>query len=178
MEHYPNLDGLLYLYRSVWPHLRHAYPNVRLMVVGGGTREELKRAAPDTLTRMERDAAVEIAGFVPDLQAAMDGSAAMAAPLRLGSGVRNKVIEAMAAGLPVVTTQLGAEGLAVESGRQLLIADEPAAFARELVRLLKDPHLQGRLSEAGRKLVARDHDNDRVVARLEKALLRAVGERA
>jgi len=178
MEHYPNLDGLLYLYRSVWPHLRHAHPNVKLIVAGGGTREELKRAAPDTLTRMERDATVEIAGFVPDLEAAMDGSAAMAAPLRLGSGVRNKVIEAMAAGLPVVTTHLGAEGLAVESGRQLLIADEPAAFARELVRLLKDPHLQGRLSEAGRKLVARDHDNDRVVARLEKALLRAVGERA
>jgi len=178
MEHYPNLDGLLYLYRDVWPHVRHAHPNVKLIVAGGGTREELHRAAPDTLARMERDATVEIAGFIPDLEAEMDRSTAMAAPLRLGSGVRNKVIEAMAAGLPVITTRLGAEGLAVESGRQLLIADEPAPFARQLVHLLKDPHLQERLSKAGREVVARDHDNDRVVALLEKALLRAMGERA
>ncbi len=178
MEHYPNLDGLLYLYREVWPYVRHAYPNARLTIAGGGTREELGRVAPETLARMEHEAGIEIAGFLPDLGAAMDGSVAMAAPLRLGSGVRNKVIEALAAGLPVVTTALGAEGLAVESGRELLIADEPAAFARELVRLLKDPHLQARLSGAGRELVARDHDNDRAVARLEKALLRALGERA
>jgi len=178
MEHYPNLDGLLYLYRDVWPHVRHARPNVKLIVAGGGTREELKRAAPETLARMERDATVEIAGFIPDLEAEMDRSAAMAAPLRLGSGVRNKVIEAMAAGLPVITTRLGAEGLAVESGRHLLIADEPAAFARELIRLLKDPHLQERLSKAGREVVARDHDNDRLVAHLEMALLHAIGERA
>ena len=178
MEHYPNLDGLLYLYRDVWPRVRHVHPNVKLIVAGGGTREELQRAAPDTLARMERDATVEIAGFIPDLDAEIDRSAAMAAPLRLGSGIRNKVIEAMAAGLPVITTRLGAEGIAVESGRQLLVADDPDSFARDLVRILKDPHLQERLSKAGREVVARDHDNDRVVARLEMALLRAMGDRA
>jgi len=176
MEHYPNLDGLLYLYREVWPHLRHVYPHVKLIVAGGGTREELARAAADTLARMDRDPSIEIAGFVPDLAAEMDRCVALAAPLRLGSGVRNKVVEAMAAGLPVVTTTLGAEGIAVEPGRHLLLADDPEAFAAELVRLLRDPRLQADLSNAGRELAARDHDNDAIIARLEMALYRALGE--
>ena len=177
MEHYPNLDGLVFLYEQVWPQVRHAYPQAHLVVAGGRTREELARVAPDILRRMEHDASVEIAGFVPELGAVMDEVAALAAPLRLGSGVRNKVIEAMAAGLPVVTTSLGAEGLAVEHGRELLIADEPRQFAGELVHLFKDSDMQARLSSAGRELVAREHDNERVVERLETALLRAAAER-
>jgi glycosyltransferase involved in cell wall biosynthesis len=178
MEHYPNLDGILFLYREIWPHVRHAYQKARLTVAGGGTREELARAAPETLARMERDPSVELAGFVPDLQGLMDATAVMAAPMRLGSGVRNKVIEAMAAGLPVVTTRRGAEGLAVSHERELLIADEPEAFASELVRLFKDGELQSRLSQAGRELVVRDHDNDRLAKRLEYALVRAARARA
>ncbi len=178
MEHYPNLDGLLYLYRDIWPHVRHAYPAVRLTIAGGGTREELGRVAPDTLARMERDATIEIAGFVPDLGATMDTATAMAAPLRLGSGVRNKAIEAMAAGLPVVATRLGAQGLSVAHGRELLLADGAESFARELVHILRDHRLQEALSAAGRDLVARDHDNDRLGKRLERALMRAAGERS
>jgi glycosyltransferase involved in cell wall biosynthesis len=177
MEHYPNLDGLLMLYQDIWPHVRHSYAAARLTIAGGGTREELSRVAPDVLARMERDATVEIAGFVPDLGATMDTAAVMAAPLRLGSGVRNKVIEAMAAGLPVVTTRLGAQGLSVAHGRELLLADGAESFARELVRLLRDRRLPERLSAAGRELVTRDHDNDRLGKHLERTLMRAAGER-
>jgi glycosyltransferase involved in cell wall biosynthesis len=178
MEHYPNLDGLLHLYRDIWPAVRRAMPAARLTIAGSGAREELARAAPETLAQMERDASIEIAGFVPDLGALMDRCAAMAAPLQLGSGVRNKIIEAMAAGLPVVTTSLGAEGLAAAHERELLIADGAPQFAREVVRLLRDEGLQGALSAAGRELAARDHDNERLGRRLERALMRAVGERA
>jgi len=178
MEHYPNLDGLLYLYRDIWPAVRKVVPTARLTIAGSGAREELARVAPDALAQMNRDASVEIAGFVPDLFSLVDSCAALAAPLRLGSGVRNKVIEAMAAGLPVMTTSLGAEGLAVEHERELLIADDPGEFARELVCLLRDNEHQRRLSAAGRELVAREHDNERLVKRLEHALMRAVGERA
>jgi glycosyltransferase involved in cell wall biosynthesis len=178
MEHLPNLMGLMFLYGQVWPHLTKEVPFARLIVAGTGTREELGRLGPRMLARMDRDPAVEIAGFVPDLYALMDTCAVMAAPLDAGSGVRNKVIEAMAAGLPVVTTALGAEGLAVEHERELLIADDAAGSARELVRLLKDEQLQARLSAAGRELVAREHDNERIVKRLERALMRAAGARA
>ncbi|MFB3882153.1 MAG: glycosyltransferase family 4 protein [Armatimonadota bacterium] len=178
MEHLPNLEGLIHLYRDIWPAVRAAAPGSRLTIAGGGTQEQMGRVAPDALAAMQRDPSLEIAGFVPDLRALMDRCVALAAPLRLGSGVRNKVIEAMAAGLPVVTTSLGAEGLAVEHERELLIADGATRFAGELVRVLKDEGLQHRLSEAGRALVARDHDNERLTKRLEHALMRAIGEHA
>jgi glycosyltransferase involved in cell wall biosynthesis len=175
MEHFPNLDGLLFLYREIWPRVRRADPEAHLTVAGRGAREELARVAPQTLAAIESDQSVDLAGFVPDLQATMDLTAVMAAPLRLGSGVRTKVIEAMAAGLPLVTTTRGAEGLAVAHERELLIADEPEQFARELVHLLRDPELQARLSRAGRELAAREHDNDQLAARLERALMAAAG---
>jgi len=178
MEHYPNLDGLLFLYRDIWPQVRHAHPRATLVVVGGGAHEGLAREDPEALAHMERDGSVELAGFVPDLAGVLDASAVMATPMRLGSGVRNKVIEAMAAGLPIVTTRRGAEGLALAHERDALIADDPRAFARELVRLLRDPPLQQRLSKSARELVARDHDNDDLSRRLERALMRAAGARA
>jgi glycosyltransferase involved in cell wall biosynthesis len=178
MEHLPNLDGLRFLYQDIWPRVRYAYPKARLLVAGGRLREELAREAPRTLARMERDASVTLAGFIPDLAPAMDATAVMAAPMRIGSGVRNKVIEAMAAGLPVVTTRLGAEGLAVRHEREVLIAEQADGFADEMVRLLRDQPLQARLSRAARALVARDHDNDRLAKRLERALARAAGMRS
>jgi glycosyltransferase involved in cell wall biosynthesis len=178
MEHYPNLDGLLFLYREIWHRVRRECPDASLVVAGTGAREELARAAPDTLARMERDPRVDLAGFVPDLADLIDSSAAMAAPLRLGSGVRTKIVEAMAAGLPVVTTSRGTEGLAVAHGRELLVADEPQEFAHQLVRLVRDSRLQAELSQAARELVRRDHDNDRVTKRLERALVRAAEARA
>ena len=178
MEHLPNLFGLTFLYCQVWPIVRRELPEVRLTIAGKGTREEMGRLGPNILRAMEGDPTVRIAGFVPDLGALMDRCSAMAAPLQIGSGVRNKVIEAMAAGLPVVTTELGAEGLEVEHERELLIADDGQTFAGELVRVLRDAQLQSRFSAAGRELVARDHDNDRVVQRLERALMRAAGRGA
>lgn len=178
MEHRPNLDALLHLYQDIWPRVRRACPEARLTVAGHGTREELARAAPRALAAMEQDSSVELAGFVPDLPGLMDRTAALAAPLRLGAGVRNKVVEAMAAGLPVVTTSRGAEGLTVGHERELLIADEPEGFARQLVRLLQDEALQRRLSAAGRTLVAQEHDNERLARRLERALMEAAGAAA
>jgi len=173
MEHYPNLDGLLYLYRDIWPLVRRDFPSAQLTVAGQGTREELRRVAAEVLAAMEADESVELAGFVPDLRATLDTHAVMAAPLRLGGGVRNKVIESMAAGLPVVTTRRGAEGLSVESERELLLADEPEEIARQLVRVLSDGELPRRLAAAGRACAARDHDNDALAQRLEQALVQA-----
>jgi glycosyltransferase involved in cell wall biosynthesis len=178
MEHRPNLDGLLLLYRDIWPRVVKEAPQAALTVAGSGAREELARAAPETLAAMAADPSVRLAGFVPDLQALMDETAVMAAPLRLGGGARNKVIESLALGLPVVTTSRGAEGLSVRSDRELLIAEGAEEFARQLVRLLGDAELQTRLAAAGRELAAREHDNETLAARLERALAQAVGVRA
>jgi glycosyltransferase involved in cell wall biosynthesis len=90
MEHYPNLDGLLFLYREIWAHVRHAYPKAKLTVAGGRTREELAREDPEMLARMERDPSVELLGFVPDLRALMDATGAMAAIRRESSAPTRK----------------------------------------------------------------------------------------
>ncbi len=173
MEHFPNLDGLLFLYQDIWPRVRRACVEAHLTVAGGGLREELARAAPEVLAAMEGDTSVTLAGFVPDLRAQMGESAVLAAPLRLGGGVRNKVIEAMAVGLPVVATRRAAEGLSVHSGRELLLADEPEEFAARLVEVMGDAAMQEALSAAGRELVAREHDNDALARRLGRALAEA-----
>jgi glycosyltransferase involved in cell wall biosynthesis len=173
MEHFPNLDGLLFLYQDIWPQVRRARGDARLIVAGSGLREEMARVAPDALAAMEADDSVTLAGFVPDLHALMDETAVLAAPLRLGGGVRNKVIEAMALGLPVVATHRAAEGLSVASRRELLLADRPDEFAALLVQVMDDAALQEALSEAGRKLVRREHDNDSLARRLGRALMEA-----
>jgi glycosyltransferase involved in cell wall biosynthesis len=87
--------------------------------------------------------------------------------------VRNKVIEAMAVGLPVVATRRAAEGLSVRSGRELLLTDEPEEFAARLVEVMGDAPMQEALSAAGRELVAREHDNDALARRLGRALAEA-----
>ena len=175
MEHYPNLDGLLFLYGEIWPEVVRACPEARLTVAGTGAREELARVAPDVLAAIQGDESVTLAGFLPDLQGTMDATSAMAAPMRLGSGVRNKVIESIAAGLPVVTTRRGAEGLAVTHQRELLMADDAKAFAAELVRLLREGELQQKLSAAGRELAVRQHSNEELAKRLEHALAATAG---
>jgi len=175
MEHLPNADALAFLYRDIWPRVRSAHPRARLLVAGGEALEELRRIAPDLPARMAADATVDVLGFVSDLPALMDRTAVTAAPIRLGGGVRNKVIEALASGLPVVTTRRGAEGLSVAHERELLIADGAEAFAGQLVRLLSDAELQARLASAGRELAAREHNNDRLARRVYHALAEAVG---
>jgi glycosyltransferase involved in cell wall biosynthesis len=177
MEHYPNVDGLLFLYREIWPLVRQQYPTAKLTVCGAGSREELARVAPGVLSAIESDSSVHLAGYAPDLQQLMDRTAAMAAPVRLGAGVRNKVIESLAAGLPVVSTTLGAEGLAAADERELLIANDAPGFAQQLLRLLLDDDLHSRLGRAGRELVAREHDNDMLAKRLERALIQTLGAR-
>lgn len=175
MEHLPNADALAHLYQDIWPRVKASLPGARLRVAGTGTREELGRICPALAARLADDPSVEVLGFVPDLQEVMDRTAAMAAPIRLGSGVRNKIIESLAAGLPVVTTPRGAEGLSVSHGRELLIADTAERFAEELVRVLADSELQARLAEAGRRLVEAEHDNDRLARKVYHALAEAVG---
>jgi glycosyltransferase involved in cell wall biosynthesis len=105
-------------------------------------------------------------GQVPDARAFMAASGVMAVPLRSGSGVRVKIAEAMALGVPVVSTSLGAEGLCLESGRELVIADGAEAFAQALVSVEGDPVLRAGLSAASRDFVARELDREQLGRRL------------
>ncbi len=144
-QHPPNIDGAVWLAREVFPVVRRAVPGAVLRIVG---RE------PSPQVEALRDVAgVEVCGFVADLRRAMAESAVMAVPVRLGGGLRGKVLEAWSAGKAVVTTAVGAEGLPAVHRENALIADDAPAFAAALVELLSDDEQRARLGAAGRELV-------------------------
>lgn len=144
--HHPNRGAALDLAEQVMPAVWDELGDVTLTIVGSNPPPELQALAGDR---------VEVRGWVPDLRPLLAGSVAMAAPLGYGAGVKGKVVESMAAGLPVVTTAVGAEGLAVEHGRDLLIGEDSAEIARQIIELHRDAAFWARLSDNGRDVVTR-----------------------
>jgi glycosyltransferase involved in cell wall biosynthesis len=149
LSYYPNLDGLLFFLREVMPIVRRSHPAARLKVVGADPPEAIRRYAAGDVT---------FTGFVADLRPHVESASVVIAPLRIGGGTRLKVLEAMAMGAPVVSTSLGAEGISVTSGREVLLADTAETFAAEVVRVLRDDLLASELSAAGRDLIETSYD--------------------
>lgn len=154
--HAPNAQGLRYFLDSVWPRLRAADPEIRLLVCGS--------RPPDWVTALDGQSGIEVAGEVAELAPIYARGTLMVVPLLSGSGTRLKILEAMAAGLPVVSTRLGAEGLGLVDGRHVLLADGAQAFADAVSRLLREPELRQLLAQAGRELVATGFDWNRIAA--------------
>ena len=139
----PNVDGVVYFLREIWPRIVAARPDARFVVVG---------ANPASAIRAHAGPGVTVVGPVDDLRPQLAAAAVVVVPLRLGSGTRLKILEAWAMARPVVSTSLGAEGLDAEPGRHLLIADDPSDFASAVLRVLGEPGLAGELGRAGRSL--------------------------
>jgi len=143
-QYFPNLDGILHFLREIWPILSRRHADCRLKIVGADpVREVLAYRGPR----------VEVAGLVDDLRPHLASAAAVVVPIRVGGGTRFKVLEAMAMARPIVSTAVGAEGIDVTPGQDVLLADDPASFAEAVARLLEDPRLGSSLGAAGRLLV-------------------------
>jgi glycosyltransferase involved in cell wall biosynthesis len=139
--HTPNVDAVLYFTREILPLVKQALPNVTFTIVGAAPPQEVQELARDN---------VIVRGWVPEIAPFLDSHCVSIAPLRFGSGIKGKIGEALAAGLPVVTTSVGAEGMSLEHGTTALIADSAPAFAEAVVQLCSDAALHQRLSECGR----------------------------
>jgi len=164
MDYRPNVDAILWFAHEVLPLIQAQKPDVRLQVVGMNPH---RRLAP-----LEQMPGVEITGAVDDVRPYVYGAAVYVVPLRVGGGTRFKVLEALASGKPLVSTSLGVEGLGLQDGRELLIADEPHAFAAAVLRLLDDQADGGQvcagLSAAGRRFVESHFTWEQIVPRLER----------
>lgn len=145
MSYAPNDDAVRYFCRDIWPALTSRHPRLKLRIVG-------REPSPAVQALKSRD--VEVTGWVDDVRPYMWTSAAMIVPLRRGAGTRIKILEAMAAGLPVISTTIGASGLHVSDGDNILLADSPAAFAAAVGKVLDDKGLGRRLRVEGRALAA------------------------
>jgi glycosyltransferase involved in cell wall biosynthesis len=139
----PNIDGVTHFAQSIWPRIAAAHPQARWKIIGGRPPPSLLALAGPR---------VELTGFVSDLRPHLAAAAAVVVPLRFGSGTRLKIVEAMAMGKAIVSTTLGAEGIEAVPGRDILIEDEPAAFADAVRRLLADPGLAARIGQSARQL--------------------------
>lgn len=159
MSVFHNVDAAAYLVNEILPRIRAVVPSARLDLVGAEPAAEVQR--------LETTRGVRVLGHVADLNAALNDAAVFVAPLRFAAGVQNKVLEAMAVALPVVTTTYVNNGLGAEDGRHLLIADEPAAFAEAVCRLLQDAKLRQTLGRNGRDFVRQHYRWESVLERLE-----------
>jgi len=157
-----NLDAVRYFSQAISPFLVGS--GATLTVVGGGAGS----AAHDAARRASIP--MSIAGFVPDLSPVFQASRVMVVPLRHGGGTRLKILEALAWGLPVVTTSLGASGLGLLDGQHALIADDPAAFAAAIRRLFEDDRLWASLSTNGRTFVERHFSWRRIGDSMDAAM--------
>lgn len=158
--HEPNVDAATWLAREIFPLVRARVPEAVLRLVGKEPTSEVCSLAGEP--------GVEVTGFVPDIHTCIAESAAIAVPIRLGAGLRGKILEAWASGKAVVTTRRAAEGFDFEPGRHALVADDPGGFAEHLVSCLKRPELRARLGHEARALVEARYSPDTAARRYER----------
>ncbi|MGC8861608.1 MAG: glycosyltransferase family 4 protein [Armatimonadota bacterium] len=145
----PNIDSVLYFCREILPMVRTKLPGCTFTVAG--------QRPPRAIQRLAGEPGVRVMGYVSDASVLAADCGVFVVPLRSGSGVRVKILNAMAMGLPVVSTSIGAEGLAGRHREHLLIADNPADFAEAVVDVLTNPSLAGELARRARELVEREY---------------------
>ncbi len=154
-RHEPNIDAVLHFCRSVLPLVRARIPEVELMIVGS--------EPPAAVLALADIPGVRVTGSVPDIRPFMTESSVYVVPLRLGVGIRGKILEAWAMAMPVVTTSVGCAGLLYRDGESLMVADTPEDFAARVIMLLGDPARRRQLGIEGRK-VAEQHYGWEVIA--------------
>lgn len=152
MDYHPNVEAVTAFVRDIWPKIHERMPSLRLCIVGADP--------PPVVTALREAAGVEVTGTVPDVSPYYRGSLASIVPLRTGGGTRLKILEAMAAETPVISTEVGAEGLAVTPGRDILIADasSPDAWLEHLTLLAGSPERRAQITAAGLELVRARYD--------------------
>ena len=169
MDWLPNEDGMLFFCREILPRIRRAEPDVTLSIIG--------RAPTPAVRRLADEHGIEVTGRVDDVRPHVGRGSVYVVPLRIGGGTRLKIFEAMSMGKAVVSTTIGAEGLPVTDGQDIVIADRPEAFADATVRLIRNNEQRRALERAARRLMADRYDWSAVAEDFEDALSQVTGLR-
>lgn len=151
LDYTPNIEGVLWFYKNVFPLIKKQQPSVSFTVIG-------KMDQPGPYKELMEDPSVNFIGFVTDVVPYYINSAVFVVPLLAGSGTRLKILEAMSMGNPIVSTTVGAEGLELDSGKQIILADEPDAFANCVLTLFKSKELFERQRKIANDFVKRNYD--------------------
>ena len=168
MDWEPNIDCVEYFCQDIWPAVRREIPSVRFRIVGRNPHTRVKRLASDS---------VEVTGSVPSVLDHLHEAAVVVVPLRAGGGTRLKIYESMAAGKAIVSTTLGAEGLAVTDNENILLADDAPSFAAKVIALLRDSLFRNRIGNSAAR-IAEKHDWSNVAARCGQLMTDLAGKGA
>ena len=159
MDFRPNIDAMLWFAHEVWPKVKQAHPDAKLLIVG--------QKPSARLDELRSDPNIVLTGEVDDIRPHIAQASVYIAPLRIGSGTRFKLLEAMALRKAIVSTTLGCEGFDVTSGREMIIADAPSHFAQAVNTLLSDEAQRQRMGEAAHQFVSATYDWGAIVPKLE-----------
>ena len=168
MDWLPNEDAIFYFVEAILPLIKQQLPSVSLEVVGRNPSRKLQGL-------LEAEKAVRLTGWVEDIRPFLARGAACIVPLRIGGGTRLKIFEAMAMGKAVISTTVGAEGLPVQDGQNILLADTPKHFAESVVSLLRNSDQRRRLGAAARRLVQENYSWPKIAESFSRVLQDALG---
>ena len=166
MDWLPNEDGMTYVVRDILPLIRREEPEATLSIIG--------RAPTPAVRRLAEEPGVEVTGSVDDVRPHIAAGSVYVVPLRIGGGTRLEIFEAMGMAKAIVSTTIGAEGLPVTDGTDILLADDPGSLATAVVGLFRDDERRRRIEQAARRLVVERYDWSAVAQDFEDALARAV----
>jgi len=162
MDYRPNIDAVVWFAHEIFPKIKNEIPETEFVIVGQKPTQAVKN--------LESTNGIKVTGAVDDIRPHISGATVYVAPLRMGGGTRFKLLEAMALKKPIVSTTIGAEGFAIQNGREMLIADNADSFAQATISLLRNETKRRALSEAGYEFVKR-YDWGEIVPRVEKIIL-------
>lgn len=159
MRTFPNTDAVMWFSNAILPIIRNKYPNVQFQIIGTEPSRRVKK--------LNRLPGVTVTGQVSDITKYVHDSLVSVAPMRVGAGIQNKILESMALGTPVVTSPMGLEGLECKPGKDVLVADSPSEFADAVTTLFHNPGLRQMISRNARIFVEREYVWDKVLKKLD-----------
>jgi len=166
MGYFPNAEAAFYFATQVFPLIRRQVQDARFLIVGADP--------PQRVQQLAKLPGVEVTGYVPRVQDYLARATVAVAPMQAGTGIQNKVLEAMAAGAPVVATPYALGGIEAVDGEHLLVAEDAEGLAEQVVRLLRDSALRRHLTRNARRLVEEKYTWERSVAMLEEVYRLAI----
>lgn len=158
MDYFPNIDAVNYFVKEIFPEILKKHPGVKFYIVG--------QKPVDSVKKLQRENVI-VTGFVEDLGIEYRKSSIAVSPIRFGAGTMNKVLEPMAMGIPVVSTEIGFKGLGIESGHGVLLGSNKDEFIKHIIELLSSNELRKTVGERGKKIIYDKYDWDIIAKKLE-----------
>ena len=158
MDYGPNVDAVVYFVESIFPLVQKQFPSIQFIIAGQRPISKVTALARDN---------IKVTGFVPNLAEQYNAASVVVAPLRFGAGTQNKVLEAMAMGVPVVCSNIGFKGLGIESGEGAMMQTDPEQFAQSIIQLLSSAELREQVGQKGVQIIQSKFSWDIIARQLE-----------